>query len=446
MGNSYGFSGPIPGFCRIAATFNPSSASSLKMEVWLPTAGWNGKYAGTGPQGISRNVVSFAGLAKGFAFASASDLGPGTDLVGNPDRMDDFSYRAVHTWTVIAKQIIKAYYGSEPRHSYWFGLSAGGFEGIMEAARYPKDYDGIAAGWPPNPMALFNAAQMYPDWLIAKNPDMFIPHEKYTMIHQAALDACDALDGVKDGIITEPQYCKFDPGTLLCKGADAPNCLTAPQVEFLKMVYKGPTNPRTGEVYYPGPAPGEELEELWSFASGPTSTRAVGQNVFRMVYKDVPNWDWKTVTYDGDVEKALAVSKEFSVYPEDLKAFGTSGSKLMIYIGWENYHNPAQLIGFYNDAVKVMGEANAAKSFRLVTMPGTFQQMPPIFDALSAIDDWVEKCKAPEQLLGTYTDQSGKPALTRPVCAYPKVPRYKGTGDTSKAENFYCGESMFAKK
>jgi feruloyl esterase len=215
-------------------------------------------------------------------------------------------------------------------------------------------------------------------------------------------------------------------------------------VQLLERIYQGPTNPRTGQVYFPGPAKGEELEELYSFASG--SGRPVGQNVFKnFLYKD-DNWDWKTVSWDGDVEKALAVSREFTVLPEDLKAFGSSGTKMLLYIGWENYHNPAELIAFYKNVVKVIGATNAAKSLRLITMPGAFQPNPPVFNVLPAIEDWVEKGKAPDQLLGTYTDQSGKPIRTRPLCAYPKVSTYKGTGDTDKAENFYCGDSKFAKK
>jgi feruloyl esterase len=437
-------SGPIPAFCRVTAIAKPTSDSNIRIDIVLPVSGWNGKMIAVGGGGGIGDIGGLSGLTRGYAFANAGDAGPTLEVASNPDKTIDFSYRTVHVMTVHAKEIIKAYYGSDPKHSYWFGHSAGGYQGLQEAARYPKDYDGIGIGWPPNPAALFNATQLWPDWWIAHNPAMLIPHEKYPMIHQAVLDLCDARDGVKDGIITEPQYCKFQPKSLLCKGADAADCLTAPQVELLEKIYQGPTNPRTGEVYYPGPAPGEELEELWSFASG--SGRPVGQNVFKnFLFKDA-NWDWKTVNWDGDVEKALAVSRMYAVLPEDLKNFGPSGSKMLIYIGWENYHNPAQMIDFYKDSVKAMGEANAAKNFRLVTMPGVFQPNPPLFNVLTAIEDWVEKDKAPDQLLGTYIDESGKPLRTRPLCAYPKVPTYKGTGDTDKAENFYCEDSKFAKK
>lgn len=162
------------------------------------------------------------------------------------------------------------------------------------------------------------------------------------------------------------------------------------------------------------------------------------------VFKD-EGWDWKTLNWDGDVEKALAATKDITT-DANLKDFGQSGSKLLIYIGWENYHNPAQEIGYYKDAVNAMGEANAAKSLRLITMPGEFQD-PPLFDAVNVVEDWVEKDNAPDQILGTYADpKTGSLIRTRPLCAYPKVPTYKGSGDTDKAENFYCGDSKLAKK
>jgi feruloyl esterase len=282
---------------------------------------------------------------------------------------------------------------------------------------------------------LFNAAQLWVRWHVVHNPAMLIPNEKYPMMHQAVLNACDELDGVKDGIITEPNYCPFQPKTLLCKGADAPDCLTAPQVELLEKICQGPTNPRTGQNYYPGPAKGEELQELWTFANG--IPRAVAANMYKyFVFKD-ENWDWKTLNGDGDVEKALAETKDITT-DANLKDFGQSGSKLLLYIGWENYHNPAQLIDYHKDAVIAMGEANAAKSFRFVIMPGTFQD-PPLFDAVSVVEDWVEKGKAPDQILATYTDQIGKALRTRPLCAYPRCLPTRGQGTRTRLRTSIAG-------
>jgi feruloyl esterase len=436
MGNSFGFSGTVPAFCHVAASLKPSTDSDIPIHVWLPVSGWNGKLVGNGAN--TRFMLRFGSLMRGHAIATANAGGPGQALLGHPEKVIDFGHRAIHLMTLRAKDIITAYYGTAPRHSYFLGNSAGGYQGLTEARRYPKDYDGIAIGWPPNPHALFNATQLWPNWNIAHNPAMLIPHEKYPMIHQAVLDACDALDGVKDGILTEPDHCSFQPRSLLCRGADAPGCLTAAQADFLEKVYQGPTNPRTGQVYFPGPARGEEAQELWSFANG--TPRPVAFNLFKyLVFKD-ENWDWKTFNWDGDVERALAATTEVTT-DANLVDFGRSGGKLLLYIGWENYHNPVELIGYYKRAVEAMGEANAARSFRLVTMPGTFQQDPPLFDALPVIEAWVEEGKAPDQILATYADEAGKVLRTRPVCAYPKVPTYRGTGDTDEAESFVCAES-----
>ena len=448
------FDGTIPAFCRVAAVLKPTPDSYIRIEAWLPVSGWNGKMIGIGGGGFAGSISYgglLGGLVRGYATAT-TDSGhdqskpseaEGKFALGHPEKVVDYGYRAVHLMTARAKDLVKAYYGVEPRHAYFFGQSRGGYEGLTEARRYPKDYDGIGIGWPPNPFVLFNAAQLWVTWHNLKNPEMLIPHEKYPMIHQAVLDACDALDGVKDGIITEPQYCPFEPKSLLCKGADAPNCLTAPQVKELEIVYQGPTNPRTGQNYYPGPAKGEELQELWTFAN--TVPRSVAENMYKYFVFQDESWNITKMNWDGDIEKGLAATKDITTDP-NLKDFGASGSKLLIYIGWENYHNPMQEIGYYKDAVKAMGEANAAKSLRLITMPGEFQD-PPLFDAVNVIEDWVEKGKAPDEILGTYGDaKTGKLIRTRPLCAYPKVPTYKGTGDTDKAENFYCGASKFAAK
>jgi feruloyl esterase len=442
VANVYGFTGTIPAFCRVSATLTPTADSSIGIDVWMPVSGWNGKFVGDGAN--ASFGINMTSLMRGYAFATSRGGGPGKEMMGHPEKIVDYGYRAVHLMTVRAKEIIKAYYGTAPKHSYFFGNSQGGYQAITEARRFPNDYDGIAAGWPPNPFALFNAAQMYPNYLIAHNPEMLIPHAKYPMLHQAVLDACDALDGVKDGIITEPDHCNFQPKSLLCKGADAPDCLTAAQVKFLDMVHQGPTNPRTGQVYVMGPAWGEEMQELWNFSNGGNPPN-IAYSAYRYFVQQDPNWDFKNFNYDGDIEKALAATKDITS-DANFKDFGPSGAKLLIYVGWENYHNPVELINFYKDAAQSMGAANAAKSLRIVTMPGVFQANPSLFDALPVIEDWVEKGKAPDQIFGSYTDDSGKIVRTRPLCAYPKVPTYKGTGDTDKAENFYCGDSKFAKK
>jgi feruloyl esterase len=343
--------------------------------------------------------------------------------------------------TAEGKQITKAFYGAPPKHSYFFGQSRGGYEAITEAMRFPEDYDGIGAGWPPNPFVLFNAEQLWAAWLINKDRSGFIPQSKYAIIHEAVLKACDELDGVKDGVLENPLNCHFDSKVLLCKGADAPDCLTAPQVELLQKTYQGPVNPRTGKVIFPGPALGDELGEMYRFATG--EPRSVALDMYKYVVFQDPNWDWMTLNWDSDIDKAVKATAPMLTADANLKGFVDHGGKIMIYIAWINYHNPATLIDYYKDVVKNVGAAKAANSVRLLTIPGEFQET--LFDKVDVMEQWVEKGKVPDQITGTYRSD-GKVLRTRPLCAYPKVAQYKGTGSTDDAQNFFCAEEKPAIK
>jgi feruloyl esterase len=359
----------------------------------------------------------------------------GRFALGHPEKVIDYGYRAVHLMTVQAKAITKAFYGAAPKHAYFFGASRGGYEAVTEANRFPEDYDGVVAAWPPNPFVLFNAEQLWANWLISKDRSRFIPQSKYAMIHEAVLKACDELDGVKDGQLENPLNCHFDPKVLLCKGADAPDCLTAPQVELLTKTYQGPVNPRTGKSIFPGPALGDELGEMYAFATG--EPRAVASEMYKYIVFQDPNWDWKTLDWDRDIDKALkATAPMLTAFPK-FKSLADRGGKLFIFMGWVNYHNPKQVIDFYKDAVKDMGPDRAAKSIRLQTIPGMFEET--MFNKVEVLEDWVEKGKAPDQITVPYY-ADGQLLRTRPLCAYPKVAQYKGTGSTDDAANFVCAE------
>ena len=249
---------PIPAMCRVALTLKPSSDSDIKMEVWLPTTGWNGKFVGVANFGSGgslqyRNMVD--PLNRGYALA-ANDTGhtggSAEFAIGHPEKMIDYGYRADHEMTVVGKQIVAKFYGKPASRSIWVGCSLGGVEALIEAKRYPEDYDGIVAGAPPNPLPLFNAEQMYEAVWNQKHPDGVIPATKFTMIHEAALKACGTPVGLAQGFIEDPEHCNFDPGILLCKGGDAADCLTAPQVDTMRALYKGPVDPRTNKVIFPG--------------------------------------------------------------------------------------------------------------------------------------------------------------------------------------------------
>lgn len=445
-GEAGGASANTVAFCRVAATLKPSSDSNIRIEVWMPLEKWNGKFMGVGGGGFAGRIGYeglVSGVKRGYATAT-TDSGhdsskpeeeEGRFAYGHPEKLIDYGYRAVHLMSAEGKQITKTFYGVAPKHAYFFGSSRGGYESITEAMRYPEDYDGIGAGWPPNPFVLFNAEQLWAAWLINKDRSRFIPQSKYTMIHEEVLKECDELDGVKDGQLENPLNCHFDPKVLLCKGADAPDCLTAPQVELLTKTYQGPVNPRTGKVIFPGPAVGDELGEMYRFATG--EPRSVALDMYKYVVFQDPHWDWLTLNWDSDIDKAVKATAPMLTATADLKGYVAHGGKLMIFIGWVNYHNPLTLIDYYNDVVKNVGASKAANSVRLFTIPGEVRDT--LFDKVKVIEDWVEQGKTPDEITGSYYT-GGKLLRTRPLCAYPKVAKYKGTGSTDEAANFACAE------
>ena len=256
----------LPAFCRVAATLAPTSDSDIKIEVWLPLSGWNGRLQAVGNGGWSGSIA-YPGLASGIrqGYATAStDTGhsgsSGEFVQGHPEKLIDFGYRAVHEMTVTAKAIITAFNGSGPKLSYWNGCSSGGKQGLKEAQRYPADYDGIVAGAPANNWTHLEVGSLWVAQAVHKDEASFIPQAKFALIHKAVLDACDALDGVKDGVLEDPTRCHFDPQALKCAGEDAPTCLTAAQVEAARKIYAPATNPRTGKEIYPGLEPGSEMD------------------------------------------------------------------------------------------------------------------------------------------------------------------------------------------
>ncbi len=441
----------LPAFCRVKATMKPTSDSDIKMEVWLPLSTWNGKFLGLGGLGTAGNII-YAGPPLGLTDAvrlgyAAANTDAGHDasvdgggmrfVLGHPERLIDYAYRANHEMTVKAKAILSAYYGAPPGQSIFIGCSLGSLQAITEAKRYPGDYDGIIAGALMNPIAQFNAAQLWPGWLVAHDPSKAIPPEKITMVHKAALKACATPIGLNDGIIEEPDRCHFDPGTLLCKEGDGPDCLTAPQVELLRQIYAGPVNPRTGKSIFPGPAVGAE-EELLTMCEGTPHSKAL--DLYKYAVHQDTDWDWKTMDFDSDIAMADKVIGPLMHVDANLESFFDRGGKLMLYIGWNDYHNPLQVIDYYNEVLKTSGD-RVGESIRLFTVPGMGHCVGgngcDTFDKVGTMVKWIETGTAPDQILSSKV-VDGKVVRTRPLCAYPMVARYKGTGDMDDASNFVC--------
>lgn len=441
--------GTNPVFCRVAAILKPSTDSAIKIEVWLPQSGWNGKFLGVGNSGWGGALMysgMLTGLLDGYATASTDtghdsstpDGSGGRFTLGHPEKLIDYAYRADHEMTVYAKALIKAFYGVAPVRSYWIGCSLGGLEGLIEAKRYPNDYDGIVAGAPPNPLTYFNAAQLWPNWLISQDPRRLISRTKYAMIHGAVLKTCSSRIGLQDGLVEEPDKCTFDPRQLQCKGADAPDCLTAPQVYLLQQTYAGPINPRTRKRIFPGPAPGSELE-MFTFADGGSFANAL--DLYRYAAFQNATWDSRTMDWDKDVNTAVAKLGPLLHVDSDLKPFFYRGGKLLLYIGWNDYHNPAELIEYYKSLIENSGGEQVRTSARLFTIPGMNHCAGgagcDTFNKLGVIDDWVDHGKAPERIPASRVS-AGKIVRTRPLCAYPAVAKYKGTGNSNDAANFIC--------
>jgi feruloyl esterase len=437
----------LPAFCRVAATLTPSADSEIKMEVWLPEAGWNGKlqsvgngaWAGT----IGYNAMATA-LAAGYATASTDTGHTGNNanfISGHPEKVIDFGYRAVHEMTVAAKAAITSYYGNAPRYSYWTGCSTGGRQALMEAQRYPDDYDGILAGAPAIYASRLQGMQVWASQVVHKDEASFIPAAKFPAIHNAVLQQCDARDGVKDGVLEDPTKCKFDLKVLACKDGDTASCLTAPQLEAATRLYAGPKNSKTGQALFPGLQPGSELG--WNTLAGAQPMSLANELYKYLVFEDA-NWDYKTINPDTDFARAeKALSKNMDAADPNLKPFVNSGGKLIVYHGWNDPGiPPMNTVEYYKKVTTALGgAAKTADSVRLFMIPGMNHCQggdgTDRFDGIGALARWVETGKAPEQIIASH-QTAGKVDRTRPLCPYPQAATYKGNGDTNDAASFVC--------
>ena len=443
----------LPAFCRVAATSRPSSDSEIRIEVWMPLAGWNGKFQGVGNGGYAGTITYTAGsgglergmaeaLRRGYATAS-TDTGHtverGSTFLQQPVKLVDYGYRAVREMTVAAKAIVAAFYGAGPKLSYWNGCSLGGRQGLMEAQRFPEDYDGIIAGAPANPQTRLSVWNVYAGQAALKDPASTIPASKFPMIHRAVLDRCDALDGLEDGLIGDPSRCSFDFKSLACSGTDSPSCLTAAQVVTAQTLTGPAVHPRSGDTIFPGLALGTELG--WATRIGGPAPNPLGADFVKYAVFKNPDWDWRTF----DLETAVDQADRIDVIDAsaDLRAFMRRGGKLLLYHGWADPNFSAQsTIDYYRKVVDTIGSApQHADSLRLFLAPGMGHcgggAGPNTFDMVAALERWVENKQAPALIVASRSTD-GKPGRTRPLCPYPQVAKHNGTGSLDEAANFRC--------
>jgi feruloyl esterase len=436
----------LPAFCRVAATLKPSSDSDIKIEVWLPASNWNGKFEAVGNGGWNGNIDANAlagGLRRGYA-AAATDTGHeggGGVWMQNQEKLIDYGSRAVHEMTVKAKSLINAYYGNNAKLSYWNGCSAGGRQGLKAAQTYPEDFDGIVAGAP-----ALNATgrAAFSVWIAQnqhKEESSYIPQTKYPAIHDAVLQACDALDGVKDRVIENPRQCKFDPKVLQCTAGDAAACLTSAQVLSAQTMYKPLLNSRTSKEVFPGLEYGSEMG--WATFGG-AQPFGIGTQMYQfMVFKN-PNWDYKTLNFDSDMDTVAKIEKgAINAMDPNLKPFFARGGKMIQYHGWADQQIPSgSSVEYYQGVLDTMGGINKVKdNYRLFMVPGMGHcgggDGPSTFDMLAALEQWVEKGKSPDSVPAAHLT-NGQPDRTRILCPYPQVATYKGSGDTNDAASFVC--------
>jgi feruloyl esterase len=440
----------VPTFCRVSGTIEPA----IRFEVWLPErSAWNGRYQAVGGGGFA-GVLSYGAMVPAIQagyVTSSTDTGhvaPDVEWLGDEGLLRDYGYRAIHEMTVKSKEIIDAYYGEGPEYSYFNGCSTGGRQGLMEAQRYPEDYDGIVSGAPVNYFVATHYTQLWVA-LAAKEKDDagVLSADDLALVNRAVVAQCDADDGLKDGVLEDPRACEFDPAVLQCSGsAGSGQCLSIAQVEALNKIYAGPTHPRTGAKMHPGLVPGGEPSWLLVTSNGlvPIPYEYFGRSVL-----GTPTWDWRKFDFAEHV--ALAERKTgdiLNAIDPDLRRFRNAGGKLIQYHGWNdqvifpegsvNYH-----MSVADELAPGQGIEGVQDFMRLFMVPGMTHCRGGVgtdrFDAQAAIEAWVERGTPPTRIVASRVE-NGDVTRTRPLCPYPQVARYDGSGDQNDAANFTCSE------
>jgi len=450
---------PAP-FCRVRIAAHPTADSDIRIELWIPAGGaWNGRYLQVGNGGFAgaipyRSLVM--GLRRGYAVAGTDDghvagkaEADAAFALHHPEKVVDFGWRALKETTDLSKTVLAAY-AAPPKFSYFNGCSDGGREALMEAQHFPADFDGIVAGDPANDWTHLQAAGALGQQALFRSKASFVPISKLPALQAAARKAC----ADETGVIENPLVCRFDPAVIECKGAESDQCLTKAQVATVRTFYHGSLD-ASGRPIIPGLDPGAEAETpngwgRWVIGDAPSGGEASLAWKFNhgflayMVYGD-PNYDLKTFRYERDmpaIERKLAPILN-STSP-DLSAFKARGGKLIQYHGWADPAIPGRDSILYFDRVqKRMGDT--APFYRLFMAPGMLHCIggpgPSAVDWQGAISAWVEKGQAPDRVIAAKfvsDDPASGVALKRPLCAFPKVARWDGSGDKTKAESFVC--------
>jgi feruloyl esterase len=440
-------------------------APHIGFRLQLPLHSWTGRYLQLGCGGfcgqISLNPFVADGCAPlatgGFALAS-TDMGhqsAGGAFGQDPQQRIDFAYRGVHLTALAAKQLIARFYGQAPQFSYFSGCSDGGREALMEAQRYPHDFDGILAGAPSLIFVVQNG--LYHPWQATANLDgngqPVLLAAKLPLLHQAVLTQCDGLDGQVDGLLNDPRACQVDLSVLLCKPGEPPStCLSSAEIAAAQRLYDGPHDQKSGErLTLGGPQPGSELAWAGLFvpyqAEQPTGSQLVAKEALRnVVFEPNPATDFSP----GDLHFAAATLDRLRItHPlydasnPDLSTFAGAGHKLLLWHGWSDQHiTPLNSIAYHEALQNQLGKATTESFERLFMLPGMYHcgggEGLAQIDLLTPLINWVEQGQAPEVIL-TRNPATG---ASRPVFPYPALATYDGSGDPQQASSYHAGPPL----
>ena len=432
----------LPEFCRVAGSIRPTEESDIYFEAWLPLGdSWNGRFMQVGNGGAAGAVVyssMTAPLTRGYAVVNTDTghrgtMGDFSWALGEEERLTDYQYRAVRETTLKGKDITEAFYGAAPDASYWFGCSTGGRQGLVEAQRYPDDYDAIIAGAPANNWPPLQLSSIH--FLNNLNDDR-LPVSQLGLLKDAAIAECDGLDGLSDGIISNLAECPFDPASLACVEGDEPaSCLSPSAVEAARSLYAGIIT-SDGTVAMPGPGYGSESE----WAAYVTPFFRIGTSYMQNVVLEDPDWD--PATMDIDTHLAMLVEHDqgrTTAMDPDLSAFVDNGGLLLLYHGMADGIIPHDnTLNYYQSVVETLGEDVAGEHVRFFSVPGMGHcaggDGASAIDWISAIENWDQSGVAPALIEATHPEEG----FTRPICEHPYTVTYNGEGPEDDATSFMC--------
>jgi feruloyl esterase len=432
----------LPAYCEIKAWLTPATGSRIGLVYRLPE-NWNGKILGLGGGGWAGNITLLAaqpGLSRGYATAQTDGGHPGTSpwdnkWAANPESVKDFSYRAIHEMTLTAKQLVQTYYGKPQAKTYYQGCSTGGRMGLMEAQRFPTDYDGIIAGAPVYSLQVQTSSLLRNQMFQAAGAGF--TKEQFSLVQSSVLKACG---GDKAGYLDDPRACKWNPKTIECKNGATGGCISPAQAAALRTAYAGIRAPDGSWAAFPLMRGGEEGWSLF-IATAPGQADATGGGgmigLKPLLFGDAPVDPVQLTTAQVVTARSSAFAKTYEATNPDVTGFTGRGGKLILWHGESDPGpSPVGTIDYYQAVAKA--HPDAAKNVRLFLTPGTGHcgggpglNRP---DALTALEQWVEQGQAPATLIATH--DAGP--VTRPLCPFPALARFGGTGDVNDPKNYRC--------